>query len=139
VTTALEGGCLCRAVRYHASGEPIAVVYCHCTWCRRATAAPVVAWAMFASERYELTAGEPAVHASSPGVERAFCARCGTQLSYRADYMPGLVDVTVGSLDDPHALPPQFHIWDSERLRWLELADGLPRHPDAPLPPGVGD
>jgi hypothetical protein len=39
---------------------------------------------------------------------------------------------------NPHALPPQLHMWDSERLRWFELADRLPRHPDAALPPSAG-
>jgi hypothetical protein len=135
---ALEGGCLCRAVRYRARGEPVTVVYCHCTSCRRASAAPVVAWATFPLDRFEITAGSPAVYASSPGVERAFCSGCGTPLTYRAEYLPGLVDVTVASFDDPAALPPQRHIWDGERVRWLELADALPRHPDAPLPPSAG-
>ena len=134
----LEGGCLCRAVRYRASGEPVTVVYCHCTSCRRASAAPVVAWAMFPLDRFELAAGKPAVYASSEGVERSFCPTCGTPLTYRADYMPGLVDVTVASFDDPAALPPQMHIWEAERIHWLDIADRLPRHPDAPLPPGAG-
>src|SRR4029453_7849055 len=86
---------------------------------------------MFPLDRFELTAGKPAVYASSPDVERAVCAGCGTTLTYKADDIPGLVDVTVASFDNPHALPPQLHIWDSERLRWFELADRLPRHPDA--------
>lgn len=44
---------------------------------------------MFPLDRFELTAGKPAVYASSPGVERAFCAGCGTPLTYKADDMPG--------------------------------------------------
>jgi hypothetical protein len=137
LAAAREGGCLCGAVRYRASGDPITVVYCHCTSCRRASGAPVVAWAMWPLDQFEWTRGKPAANASSQGVERCFCGRCGTPISYTAEYMPGLVDVTVASLDDPGALEPQLHIWDSERVRWLELADRLPRHPDAPPPPGA--
>ena len=70
----LRGGCLCRALRYRASGAPVTVAYCHCTSCRRASAAPVVAWAMWPLDRFELTAGAPSVYGSSPGVERAFVA-----------------------------------------------------------------
>ncbi len=43
----LEGGCQCGAVRYAITGEPALAAICHCTMCRRAHAAPAVAWAMF--------------------------------------------------------------------------------------------
>ncbi len=133
MSSGLEGGGLCRSIRYVVRGEPIVVALCHCSMCRRSAGAPVVAWAMFPLDRFELVRGEPAVHASSPGVERAFCGRCGTQLTFRADFLSGLVDVTVVSLDDPAALPPRMHIWESRRLPWLTMADALPRH--AELPP----
>jgi hypothetical protein len=128
----LEGGCLCGAVRYAVHGEPIAVALCHCGMCRRAAGAPVVAWALFPLESLEYTAGKPATYASSPGVGRSFCASCGTSLGFTADYIPGLVDVTVASLDDPAALPPQIHIWEGKRLPWLHLSDDLPRYAEDP-------
>lgn len=128
-----EGRCLCGAIGYVVRDEPVAVVLCHCSMCRRAAGAPAVAWAMFPLEAFEVVRGKPAVFASSPGVERSFCATCGTQLAFTAEFLPGLVDVTVGSLDDPAALPPRMHIWDESRLPWLATADTLPRH--AALPP----
>lgn len=130
------GGCLCGAVRYAVEGEPIVVALCHCSMCRRSAGAPLVAWAMFAIDGLAIVQGAPAVHASSPGVERAFCGGCGTQLTFTADFLPGLVDVTVASFDDPAALPPHMHIFDKSRLPWLALTDTLPRH--AELPPQAG-
>jgi len=88
---------------------------------------------MFPLDGLKFVQGKPAIYASSPGVERSFCGSCGTQLTYTADFLQGLVDVTVASLDDPEALPPRMHIWESRRLAWLTVADGLPRH--AELPP----
>ncbi|HEV8331433.1 MAG TPA: hypothetical protein VGQ22_08445 [Steroidobacteraceae bacterium] len=32
----------------------------------------------------------------------------------------------------PAALPPTLHYWDSKRLPWLKIADGLPRFPEFP-------
>lgn len=127
-----QGGCLCGAVRYEVAGEPVVVALCHCSMCRRSTAAPAVAWAMFEQGALRFVVGRPAVYASSPGVERAFCAHCGTPLTFRADFLPGLVDVTVGSMDAPATLPPQMHIWAAKQLPWLVLGDALPRHDGLP-------
>lgn len=126
------GGCQCGDVRYVAEGEPLLVALCHCTMCRRAHAAPAVAWAMYARDQVRFTAGEPAHYASSAEAERGFCARCGTQISFTADYIPGLIDLAVGSFDAPERLPPALHYWDAERLPWLRFDDGLPRHAQFP-------
>ena len=129
-----EGGCLCGATRYVVTGEPYVVALCHCSMCRRAGGAPLVAWALFQLDNLTFTKGKPAAYASSKGVERGFCGKCGTPLTYTGELIPGLVDITVGSMDDPSALPPQMHIWDSKRLPWLVANEDLPRH--AEFPPG---
>jgi hypothetical protein len=133
----LPGGCLCGAVRFRARDEAIATSLCHCSMCRRAAGAPLVAWAMFPESAVTLERGELATHASSPGVQRGFCARCGTTLSFTADFLPGLVDLTIACFDEPERLPPQLHMWEGERVPWLVLGDDLPRH--AGLPPFASD
>ena len=70
----------------------------------------------------------PERHASSPGVIRAHCARCGSPLTYETARRPDQIDVTVGTLDRPEDFPPTLHVWTVERVPWLELADALPRH-----------
>jgi hypothetical protein len=129
---ALTGGCQCGAVRYAVDGAPVLTALCHCTMCRRANAAPVVAWAMFREEQVRFVAGKPTFHASSREAKRGFCGTCGTQISFTASFIPGLIDITIGSLDRPDAVPPALHYWDSKRLPWLHVADGLPRYPEFP-------
>lgn len=123
-----EGGCLCGAVRYRASGRPLWVAHCHCRSCRRASGAAFVTWAGFAQAAFAVTAGEPAQFASSPGVARGFCAACGSPLTYQAERFAGEVHVTVGTLDVPEAFPPEVHVWCAHALPWVRLDDGLPRH-----------
>lgn len=122
------GGCHCGAVRYRARGEPLHVVHCHCTDCRRVSGAPFTAWATYpeGAVRFE---GEPRWRRSSAKAERAFCAACGSALAYRHEAFAGRVDLTLGTLDDPAALAPERHIFDRSRLPWVRLSDGLPRHP----------
>ena len=41
MATVHDGGCFCGAVRIRVSGEPDAMVYCHCTSCRSWSGSPV--------------------------------------------------------------------------------------------------
>jgi hypothetical protein len=125
-----EGGCLCGRVRYAARGRPIDAGYCHCRLCQRSSGAPVLAWASFPSEAFAYVKGEPTVYRSSPQGRREFCQRCGTQIAFRESGAPSM-DLNVASLDEPAALPPEYHIWTGSRIPWFDLADDLPRHADA--------
>jgi hypothetical protein len=124
-----EGGCLCGAVRYRASGEAFHSTLCHCSSCRRAAGAPMVAWITVRDEEFVLTRGTPIRYRSSPAVVRTFCGACGTPLTYQHTSFPDEVDVTLASLDDPSASPPADHTWTSQKLPWLALGDDLPRFP----------
>ncbi|MBT2303698.1 GFA family protein [Variovorax paradoxus] len=128
----LEGGCQCGSVRYRVTGDPVMAALCHCSMCRRANAAPAVAWAMYQESQVVFPDSAPALYESSPGARRGFCARCGTQISFTADYIPGLIDITIGSLDDPGQVAPSLHYWESKRLPWVHFADPLPRYPEFP-------
>ena len=122
-----SGGCQCSAIRYKARGEPKHVALCHCADCRASSGAPMVAWAAFAEEDFEVTAGTPRTHNSSGASMRSFCPECGTGLFFRnADYLPGIVDIQSATLDDPDALPPRAHIQVAERIGWMETQSALP-------------
>ncbi len=130
-----EGGCQCGAVRFVCDAEPELVAMCHCHMCRRAHAAPSVAWAMFRDSTVQIS-GAMRRYASSPEAQRHFCAQCGTPLAFTASFLPGLIDLAVGAFDAPETLPPQLHYWQDSALSWCRHADDLPRF--AQLPPQEG-
>src|SRR3546814_16722054 len=66
-------------------------------------------------------------YASSEEGKRGFCETCGTQISFAATYIPGLVDITIGSFDEPASITPQLHYWHAKHLAWAEFADTLDR------------
>ena len=123
----LAGGCLCGAVRYEAAAAPFHETVCHCADCRRAVSAAAVAWFTVPSAAFRWVAGTPGAYRSSPGVLRRFCTACGTSLTFEG--VPGEVDVTTCSLDDPAAVPPRDRTWVAARLPWDALCDGLPAYP----------
>ena len=60
------GGCLCGAVRYRVTAEPLHATHCHCSMCRRASGAAFLTFATFPASALTWTEGEPAVYRSSP-------------------------------------------------------------------------
>jgi len=125
----LEGGCLCGRTRYRVSGTPQNLCFCHCTNCRRAAGAPLVAWGTFSRDGFQLLAGDAYVlHASSAQVQRGFCGHCGTSLSYAHAERDGEIDVTLVTLDDPARYEPECHIWVEDKLPWVRIEDGRPQY-----------
>jgi hypothetical protein len=118
------GGCLCGAARYRLAAAPLETSTCHCRTCRRAAGAEQVSWATFRRADFAWETAPPAAYASSPGVERTFCATCGTGLTYQDD--AATIDVVVASLDDPEATPPRRESWLSHRLAWNPPNPALP-------------
>jgi hypothetical protein len=125
-----EGGCACGAVRYRLLSAPFDTGWCHCTICRRVSGAPAMVFSTVPAGDLVFMAGEDAVgtvRLTAFG-RRRFCTRCGTPLTIEVDHQPETIDFTVGSLDDPDAVAPGFHIFRASRVAWFETADELPRH-----------
>jgi hypothetical protein len=126
--TTLEGGCLCGGIRYRAAHEPGRTGHCHCTMCRRAAGAPMVTWFTLKEQGLAVTKGTPSWYQSSDHGRRAFCPTCGTPLFFTSTRYAGYVDITAGSLDHPESLTPNRHLYEPDRIPWLVMSDGLPRH-----------
>jgi hypothetical protein len=109
-------------MRFEAEGVSNWVAYCHCASCRHATGTPVAAYAGYPAEAVRFAAGRPAEFASSPGVSRGFCGRCGSPISFVGERWPGEVHLPLGSFDDSSDLVPTVQAHAEERLPWLHLA-----------------
>jgi len=130
MTTKATGGCMCGAVRYEAIGEPFAVNYCHCHSCRKHNGGPVVALAGYRAEQVQFSGAERKRYESSPGACRAFCANCGTPLTWEGDggELGQIVELHISTFDEPGGMAPTSHAFEPERLPWLEILDDLPRY-----------
>lgn len=128
-TATVAGGCMCGAIRYEATGEPLYVPYCHCESCRRATGAPVIVRVSWPRTSVRFIKGQRKVYRSTPGVERTFCPHCGTPLSWEGKW-GGVerIEIHISTLDDPEAFVPDRHCFLDEGISWFEVKDELPRH-----------
>ncbi len=128
----LTGHCLCGDIAFAVSGEPVQIVHCHCESCRRNTSSPVTTFVIMQRNDVRFTQGQPRGFASSPGVRRSFCGRCGSPLAYESDRRPDHMDLYLCSFDDPAALIPQAHVRVEEQVAWFEVLDELPRYARTP-------
>ena len=121
------GRCLCRAVTY-AFVTPINwCLHCHCESCRRNCSAAFATFVSVPDAQWRWTGTEPAVYASSPGVERLFCPTCGAPVAYRNEKLAGEIHFYLSALDDPGAFEPERHVFLQDRVPWVHLADDLPK------------
>src|SRR6187551_1602444 len=76
------GGCVCGAVRYECSAEPIMMFKCHCRDCQRVTGGGFVPGLVVPSSAFRVTKGQLRYHftPSTAGGKhkRGFCSKCGS-------------------------------------------------------------
>lgn len=123
----IEGHCFCGFIRYQADGPCTNETNCHCSICRRTSAAAFVSWITVPSDGFRILAGEPATFRSSEVGTRTFCPRCGTPLTFQSAQSLDELDITLCSLDDPDAIRPRDHTWIRSKVAWLDLDDQLPK------------
>jgi len=123
-TEKLEGGCLCGAVRFIATGEPKGIYWCHCHSCRKHTGAPVSVFVALDVEAYTINKGVINKFDSSPGkTRRGFCATCGSTLTCESLPGPTVTHFHVGAFDQAGQLQPTKSYFAEERLPWLHLTE----------------
>ncbi len=126
---AFPGGCACGRTRYRMTDRPLFVHCCHCLRCQRETGSAFVLNALIEADRLEMT-GEPprptAVPTDSGKPHRIFrCETCETALCGEYGGVEKLRFVRVGTLDSPHALKPDVHIYTRSKVPWLALPAGV--------------
>ena len=123
---------MCGAVRFELRGASTSVTYCHCAMCRK-WHGHVGAYA--AVDRADLALLEQRTltwYASSPGVRRGFCSRCGSSLFFDQADLPK-IGFCVGALEAPTGLQSKAHIFVASKGDYYALVDdGLLRLDEGP-------
>ena len=130
--TIYDGGCYCGAIRYQIVGKPVWSAHCHCRSCQLALGGAMVTWAKVAANNFAVTKGVVKTIEKSAGIERGFCADCGTTINYAAQSTVEGQDwsadawFSATTLDDPSIAAPKSHVYTDHQQPWLKLDDGLP-------------
>ena len=74
-----------------------------------------VSWAVISLQDLNHNGELPTIHVTDEKVERSFCSKCGSSISYfQRD--GDSIDITVGTMDNPSSVKPSKHIWDRKRI-----------------------
>src|SRR3712207_3143709 len=134
-----EGGCACGEVRYRLNADPLIVHACHCLNCQRQTGTAFVINALIETDRLEVVSGAPR-RVDAPrdrGVQPIYrCPTCQVALFSEYD-LPWLRFVRAGTLDDPHGVAPDVHIYVRSKQAWVTIPESTPAFEEFYDPPAV--
>jgi hypothetical protein len=126
---------LCGAVRYVLKGEQRATVICHCTHCQKQSGSAFSVNLLMQEDEVELR-GETRffVDHGDSGLPsyRHFCPNCGSPIMTKAENMPGVAFVKVGTLDDMESIEPQVEVYTEHAVEWFTPVAGTTRFAQSP-------
>jgi hypothetical protein len=136
MTKKYTGRCACGTVTFAFDKDPEFIANCHCLDCKKASGGEAATFFGVPEDDFTLLSGGPKkfhyTAASGKGLDRNFCPECGARLySTNLESFPGLVFVTLGSLDRPELIAPKLEMFTKRRLKWnrpldLPQFDGMP-------------
>lgn len=134
--TAIKGHCACGAVRYESTADaPAFTGICHCKTCQRRTGS-AFSTVIAVSDASLSIEGVLKTHTSQGDSGKAvsydFCPACGSQIAGRAELMPGMTMLNVGTLDDTSWVKPGMQIYCDAMQPWVSLEGEMRKFPGMP-------
>jgi hypothetical protein len=132
------GGCVCGAVRYECTAEPIMMLKCHCRDCQHITGGGFAAAVLVLAKAFRFTRGELQYH-FTPALaggkhKRGFCAQCGSRITgaEKPDEPRDFIGILAGSLYDPSWFRPRMDIFVSDAQPWDQMDPAIPKFQQYP-------
>jgi hypothetical protein len=131
----ITGGCLCGALRYEASAEPIYAGLCYCADCRKASGSGFIPFMGFRAADLAITGATLQSYApsfSGGTATRNHCSRCGSLIFGGVHGESDEHTIYAGSLDDPARFVPRVALFVRDRPSWAEVKPGLTEYATMP-------
>lgn len=130
MTATHTGRCACGEVSFRLTSEPMFTHCCHCLDCQRQTGSAFAINAIIETDRIELLTGAPEIVEvpTDSGYPHDIyrCPSCQTALWSDYGRRKYAMFVRVGTLDAPHRIAPDVHIYTRSKLPWVKLPEDVP-------------
>lgn len=138
MTSGLQGGCRCGAVRYTLAVDALPRTYaCHCLDCQTWSGSAFSQQIVVPEGALAVTGPVVLYELTSPSgriSRQRMCGTCHTRIYNTNSARPGFVVVRAGTLDRSHQLDVAAHIWAKRKQPWIAIAEGVPIWPEAAPP-----
>lgn len=131
--SARTASCRCGQLRVECAGDPVRISVCHCLECKRRSGSAFAAQARWPEGKVRIEGQSTAwTHVGESGspAHFHFCPVCGGHVFYRAEAMPDLIAVTIGSFADPAFPGPEYSVYEKRKLPWVEITGAGVDHYD---------
>ena len=136
MTSPLQGGCLCGAIRYSVDADISELRACHCTDCQKVSGASGTVNALVAAKDFRITQGTPKRFTKKADsgriLHRYFCADCGVSLYSQREVTPERVVVRAGTIDNAPPMKLTAHIWTKSKRPWSYIDPATSQTPGSP-------
>jgi hypothetical protein len=129
------GGCLCRALRYEATGEPLFAGLYYCGDCQKASGSGFIPFIGFSREQVQFTGDSlkfSSKAASGRDAIRNSCPVCGSLVHGGDVEKHDQFTIYAGTLDDPTLFHPTAAIFTRDRPAWAVIPAGLTTFEEMP-------
>ena len=129
------GQCLCGAVRYTLSADPVAARLCWCRDCQHIASNGTVN-ILVPSEAVAVTGAVSEYLSTADSgnrMSRSVCPICGSHLFGSSSGRPGLTFVRAGTLDNTALAQPTAKIWCASAPHWAVMDSRLERMERQPV------
>jgi len=119
------GSCSCGAIKYDLVSAPMFVHCCHCLDCQKQTGGAFAINALIEADRVHVLAGEPEAismptESGKPHIIYR-CPDCKVALWSVYGGRQQVRFIRVSTLDQPHAITPDVHIFTRSKVPWVQL------------------
>ena len=124
----ITGSCLCGALRYEAKADPVAMGYCCCDDCQKASGSGFIPWMFFPAGALKVSGPYRLyrmTHADGRTSERYSCAECASLEFGGEPGNPNGNTVYAGTLDDTALFRPSMAIMTKFKPDWVILPPGI--------------
>jgi hypothetical protein len=135
------GHCLCGAVQYRVTAEPVTVYACHCTDCQHLSGSAFALAMVVPLASIEVRTGEPSSYFAELSGGRVrqgrLCRACGSRLWGVSQRRPDMAVVQVGTLENTSWVRPAAHVWAKSAQPWFIFPPDVPVYQTQPEDPAA--
>lgn len=132
----IKGSCLCGAIQYESTAQPLMIAVCHCTHCQKQSGSAFSVNIGVPADSVTLTGESLAIYedvgATGKPTLRKFCNQCGSPIMTDVTAAAGVLFIKAGTLDDASWVKPGAQIWCDSKASWGVLGEALPEMPANP-------